>query len=227
MGDGSAGVWRWGWCGVQLFVCLYTVTSVTACSAFRSDNDGRSAPVPVSDVSGPRSQGAEILDVSVFMDLGPGDVFEVKVFQDEALSSTFMVDHDGTIDFPFIGSVNVASRTPNQVAEEIRRRLAEGYVRDPVVNVFVKKTNSKKVFVFGQVRKPGTFGFESNMNIVQAITLAGGFTEVASRDATRVTRLDRGVERRYTVPISKILDGARPNFALRPGDIVFIPESIF
>lgn len=161
------------------------------------------------------------------MELGPGDVFEVKVFQDESLSNVFMVGAEGTINFPLVGRVEVAGRTPNQVAEAIRARLKEGYVRDPIVSVLLKKSNSKKVFVFGQVRKPGTFSYEDKMTIVQAITMAGGFTEVAWLDRTNVTRIEEGTERKYVVAITKILDGALSNFVLQPGDIVFVPESIF
>lgn len=161
------------------------------------------------------------------MALGPGDVFDVHVFQDADLSGNFMVGHDGQINFPLVGAVGVAGLTPNQAAEAIRDRLADGFIRDPVVNVFVKQTNSKKLFVFGKVRKPGTFNYESSMTIVQAITLAGGLSESAAPDRTRVTRREGGRERRYNVSISAILDGKAPNFPLQPGDIVFVPESMF
>ncbi len=189
------------------------------------------APMPTEGVPGlavTTSPGAgNPLPAPAAMALGPGDVFEVRVFQDETLSGTFMVGHDGTNNFPLVGTLAVAGLTPNQLAESLRVRLMQGFIRDPVVSVFLKQTNSKKVFVFGQVRKPGTFNYEDNMNIVQAITLAGGFTDIAARDRTNVTRREGGGEKKYTVPISRILDGALPNFPLLPGDIVFVPESIF
>ncbi len=161
------------------------------------------------------------------MALGPGDVFDVHVFQDAELSGSFMVGQNGKIHFPLVGAIQVAGLTPNAAADAIRTRLQDGYIRDPVINVFVKQRNSKKVFVFGKVRKPGTFNFESGMTVVQAITLAGGLAESAATDRTRITRREEGRERRYTVAISAILDGHAPNFALRPGDIVFVPESMF
>lgn len=166
-------------------------------------------------------------DSSMAMALGPGDVFEVKVFQDKDLSSSYLVGPEGTIHFPLIGSLVVQGLTPNQLAEVIRQRLQDGFIREPVVSVFLKEANSKKIFVFGQVSKPGSFTFVDKMNIIQAITLAGGFTGIAARDGTNVTRREGRVERKYTIPISKILDGARSNFLLKPGDIVFVPESMF
>jgi len=161
------------------------------------------------------------------MALAPGDVLEVQVFQDKALSSTHMVGNDGGISFPLLGKLVVRGLTPNQVADLIRTKLAEGYIRDPVVSVLLKESNSKKIFVFGQVRAPGTFPYDDNMTVVQAITLAGGFSDIADKDKTYVTRLQEGAERKYTIPISKILDGRRRNFPLRPGDIVFVPETLF
>lgn len=159
--------------------------------------------------------------------LGPGDVFEVKVFQDKDLSSVFMVGPEGTINFPLLGPLFVKGLTPGQVANLISERLADGYIRDPVVSVLQKEANSKKIFVLGQVTRPGTFPYVDEMNIVQAITLAGGFSPAAAKDGTNVTRREGNVERKYTIPVMKILDGARGNFTLKPGDIVFVPESMF
>jgi polysaccharide export outer membrane protein len=102
----------------------------------------------------------------------------------------------------------------------------DGFIRDPHVSVFVKEYNSKKVFVIGQVQRPGTFPFEERMNIVQAITQAGGFTPTAARDRTLVTRTIDGREVQIPVPVDRIATGEAVNFPLAPGDIVFVPEGI-
>lgn len=158
--------------------------------------------------------------------LGPGDVFEVTVFQEKDLSGIYRVTPDGRIDFPLLGLISVEGLTPAQLAERIRDGLRQGYLRNPSVNVFVKEFNSKKVFVLGQVQKPGTFRYEESMNIIQAITLAGGFAERASRNGTVVTRVEGQAERRIPVPVEDISEGEAPNFLLLPGDIVFVPESV-
>jgi polysaccharide export outer membrane protein len=95
------------------------------------------------------------------------------------------------------------------------------------VSVLIREYNSKKVFVFGEVQKPGTFPFEDNMSIVQAITLAGGFTKQASKNSASVTRLVNGHEEKIRVPVEDIGTGRERNFLLEPGDIVFVPESFF
>ena len=105
--------------------------------------------------------------------------------------------------------------------------LDAGYLKRPQVSIFVKEYNSKKVFVLGEVQQPGTFSFDDNMTIVQAITLAGGFAPHADRNNASIARLVEGHEQRFKVPVVDIGLGRAPNFHLRPGDIMFIPESLF
>jgi polysaccharide export outer membrane protein len=158
--------------------------------------------------------------------LGPGDIFEVRVYQDRDLSGKYRVAPDGTIDFPLVGRVRVEGSTPSDVADRLRGALADGYLKNPSVTVFVLQYNSKKVFVLGQVVKPGTYPYEDEMNVVQAVTIASGFGPRADENGTIVTRIENGSEQRYQVPVDKISKGLAPNFTLKPGDIVFVPESI-
>ncbi len=159
--------------------------------------------------------------------LGPGDVFEVRVFQEPDLSGVYRVASDGTINFPLCGQIHVSGLTSTTAAERITGCLAHGFLRSPQVSIFVREYNSKKVFVFGEVQKPGTFPYEDGMNIVQAITLAGGFLPGADKNGTSVIRLVNGAEERVKVAVEDIGLGRAPNFGLRPGDIIFVPKSFF
>lgn len=158
--------------------------------------------------------------------LGPGDVFEVRVYEEKDLSGIFTVSTEGTIHFPLVGEVKVLNLSASEVATLLRERLQDGYLRDPYVTVTIKEYKSKKIFVLGQVAKPGTFPFEGEMNVIQAITLAGGFTPMARRNSVIVTRVEDGEEKRITVPVDRISEGLAPNLPLRPGDIVFVPEAV-
>ena len=100
-------------------------------------------------------------------------------------------------------------------------------MKDPQVSVLVKEYNSKKVFVLGEVQKPGTFMYEDGMSVVQAVTIAGGFTRTAARNSTSVTRRVNGQEVKAKVSVQDIALGKAPNFTLEPGDIVYVPESLF
>ena len=159
--------------------------------------------------------------------LGPGDLVEVRVFQEADLSGAYRLSPEGTVDYPLCGKVTLAGMTSSGAADALTQCLANGYLRRPQVSVLIREYNSKKVFVFGEVQKPGTFPYEENMSIVQAITLAGGFTKVASKNGTQVTRLVAGLEQKVRVAVEDIGNGKERNFSLKPGDIVFVPESFF
>jgi protein involved in polysaccharide export with SLBB domain len=159
--------------------------------------------------------------------LGPADLFEVRVFQEPELSGIFQVGPQGDIIFPLCKRVVVGGLTANGAAEKLRTCLSEGFMRNPQVSVLVKEFNSKKVFVFGEVQKPGTFPFEDGMSVVQAITLAGGFNRNAAPNSTSVTRRVNGQEVKVKVNVQDIALGKTPNVTLEPGDIVYVPESMF
>ena len=159
--------------------------------------------------------------------LGPGDVFEVKVYDENELSGIYRVSSSGSISFPLIGKVHVEGMTSTDAADLIQGRLGEKYLRNPQVSIFIKEYNSKKISVFGQVNKPGTFKYEDNMSVTQAVSMAGGFTKMAAKDDTNVTRIEEGVEKKYPVPVESIAQGQAKNFYLQPGDIVYVPESIW
>jgi polysaccharide export outer membrane protein len=187
---------------------------------------GCSHAAPVATVNPQAERGGEA-SFAAGSTLGPGDVFEVRVFQEPDLSGVYRVGSDGTIYFPLCGTIGVAGLQSSDVGEELEHCLEAGYLKRPQVSIYVKEYNSKKVFVFGEVARPGTFPYEDNMTIVQVITLAGGFTAHADKNNASVARLVKGQEQRFKVPVVDIGQGRTPNFDVRPGDIVFIPESLF
>lgn len=172
-------------------------------------------------------QNASALTARAANTLGSGDVVEVRVYREPELSGAHRVSPEGVIDFPLCGKVALAGKTSSQAADAVTACLRDGYLRRPEVSVLIREYNSQKIFVFGEVQKPGTFSFEENMSVIQAITLAGGFTKVAAKNNTNVTRLIEGQERKIRVPVEDIGVGREKNFLLKPGDIVFVPESFF
>ena len=157
--------------------------------------------------------------------LGPRDVIGVRVFDEPELSGEYRIDADGTLTFPFLGAVVVAGLTPNETTELLTDGLAEGYLVEPVVSVFVKEVNSRRIFVLGQVEKPGAFPFSDGMTIVEAIALAGGEDDGGALKRTKVARRVNGQEVKFTVNVSSITNGDAPDVELMPSDIVFVPSS--
>jgi polysaccharide export outer membrane protein len=194
---------------------------LTLCATLVLSCRGPSA-TSVQSVSAPEVQGGTQSST-----LGAGDLVEVRVFDEADLSGAYRISPEGTVDFPLCGKVQVSGLTSSGVADALRQCLGKGYLRHPNVTVLVREYNSKKIFVFGEVQKPGTFPYEQNMSIIQAITLAGGFTKTASKNGTNVTRTQDGKELKIRVPVEDIGIGREKNFTLLPGDIIFVPESFF
>jgi len=160
--------------------------------------------------------------------LGPGDTFSVRVYGEEALTGTHQVAPDGTINFPLLGAVQVNGLEPTEVATEIQAELAKrDLLRDPHVSVYVEQYASKRVSVVGAVANPGTFSLQPGMTVVQAISMAGGFSSLADRDATVLTRHVGGELVRYRVPVARVTKGQAEDIEVAAGDIIFVPERLF
>jgi protein involved in polysaccharide export with SLBB domain len=160
--------------------------------------------------------------------LGAGDVFAVRVYGEEDLTNQYRVSQDGTIDFPLVGRIEVAGREPTEVADLIAARLRSGEVLvSPQVSVSVEEYNSKRFSVMGAVAQPGTFPMSTGLTVVQAISLAGGFTPLASRNSVVVTRRVDDELRRYQVKVEDVTRGEADDVVLRAGDIVYVPERMF
>jgi polysaccharide export outer membrane protein len=156
-----------------------------------------------------------------------GDTFDVKVYGEADLSGTYRVSVEGTISMPLAGVIKVQGLDQEQAAKRIKERLADGILRDPQVIVTIKELASKKIYIIGQVSKPGTFSYTPLMNVLEAITGAGGFTPLAAKNDTTVTRAEGGQKTIVKVPVEEIGEGKAKNFYLKPGDIINVPERIF
>ena len=166
--------------------------------------------------------------------LGPDDQLEITVYlgggatKVEDISKVYPVSTDGALSFPMIGTVEATGRSPQSVEDEIRDRLADGYIVNPNVTVQVKEYRSKKISIFGEVRKPGTLTWRPSMTINEAVSEAAGFTNMARPNAAVVTRRAAGGKTdKFTVPIEKIANNSAPQFYMRPGDSIYIPKRLF
>lgn len=155
--------------------------------------------------------------------LGPFDVVEVRVYGEPDLSGVYQISGDGGFEFPMIGRVQAAGRPKNQVEQDITERLRQGVLKNPFVTIILKEQRSKKITVLGAVQKPGTFDYRDPMSILEALSLAGGFSPLADKNDTVVTRAGK----RFTVSVEKIAEGRAQQFFLQPGDTIHVPERLF
>ncbi len=162
--------------------------------------------------------------VSVSSSFTPGDDFDVRVFDEPELSGSFQIQEDGTIDFPLLGRTEVAGLTQAEVAAKLEEGLADGFLRDPHVSVIVTARENLEVSVLGQVQRPGTFPFIEQLTLVQAVSTAGGLTDIAHVKRVKLTRKTGEGPKTYDVSLAAITEGRAADIILQPGDIVFVPE---
>jgi polysaccharide export outer membrane protein len=156
--------------------------------------------------------------------LGPEDIIEVSVWKEEDLSKEVMIRPDGKISLPLIGDIQAAELSVEALTENIKQALTE-FIDEPSVLVSVKEINSLKVFVQGEVNKPGAFDLKSNYTVIQALSLAGGFTEWAKKDEIVILRKEGDGVVSIPVDYDKIISGKAPgqNIILKRGDTITVP----
>lgn len=157
----------------------------------------------------------------------PGDALEIRVFDEDRFGGEYQVGDDGAIDFPMVGSLDVTGRTKDEVARLLEQALADGYLNNPQVSVQVKQRGNREVSVLGQVNKSGSLDYRDGLTVVQAVSLAGGLGAFAAPGRVKVTRRTGVGDETVTFEVSlpAIVNGKAEDLVLRPGDIVFVPES--
>jgi len=157
------------------------------------------------------------------------DVIDVEVFQEPELSKKFKVSPQGTINFPLLGSVSVTNLTVMETETKLTNLLAENYLVDPRVNVIVSSTASRRVNIFGEVKKPGTFSISPDepFTLLASLSKAGGFTDIADIRKVKIVRRKLGKEEIININVRDLIQGKRgiKDIPLENGDIITVPET--
>jgi polysaccharide export outer membrane protein len=156
--------------------------------------------------------------------IGPEDVLTVVFWREKDMSSDVAVRPDGRITLPLLNEIEASGRTPEQLRATITE-AASRYIEDPTVSVVVKQINSRKVFITGQVPKPGPYMLNTPMSVLQLIAMAGGVTEFAKIKDILITREEQGrpVAIRFNYNDVRKGKNLKQNIELRPGDTVIVP----
>ena len=157
--------------------------------------------------------------------IGPGDVLNIEVWKDAALSRQVTVLPDGQISFPLIGELTAGDRTVAELKKEIESKISR-YVPDSPLTVEVRQVNSLHVYVLGRVNAPGRFVLTSNVTVLQALAIAGGPNAFANRSEIRILRQEGGKTVRSPVfDYDEVTAGKHleMNVLLLRGDVVYVP----
>jgi polysaccharide biosynthesis/export protein len=174
--------------------------------------------------------------------VGPLDVLTITSYDQADMSGKFTIEADGTFTYPLIGRFKAGGLTLRQVEQLLKKQLVDdGYFRNPQITVSVEQYKSQKIFVVGEVRQPGSYTLSGNMNLIEALALAGSTLPTASGEAVIVHAKDAAANGPTLPGDGDLLDVVRvdlkdlqngvlsQNAALRDGDTIFIPraESIY
>ena len=163
--------------------------------------------------------------------IGPGDALEIYVRDNPTLTTTVPVRPDGRISIPLVQSIMAAGKTPDQLADDLQQELGR-YIRSPLVTVIVKSfvgAYSQQVRVVGQAVTPKSVPYRNGMTVLDLMIDVGGLTKFAAGNSAKIVRhLPDGKEETIPVRLGSLMNGeVKYNVAMRPGDILIIPQSLF
>lgn len=155
----------------------------------------------------------------------PGDVLEISVWREEDLQREVLVRPDGRFSFPLAGDIVATGKSVDELRQEIASRL-QRFIPDLVVTVTVVQINGNKVYVIGQVNNPGEFIVNPRVDVMQALSMAGGTTAFAALNDIVILRRDRNGQQRSISFAYKDVERGRSldqNILLESGDVVVVP----
>jgi polysaccharide export outer membrane protein len=200
-----------------LWIVFCIATTASWANPAAADQDAE-PPLPASAV-----------DANSYL-IGPGDMLQVFVWRNPELSASIPVRPDGKISTPLVENLVAIGKTPSQLAREMETALSE-YVRAPKVNIIVTTPVSvfSQVKAIGQVRQPQALAFREGMKVLDLVLAVGGLADFASGNRAKVVRTVDGKQVELRVRLEDLVNKGdmKQNLALRPGDVLVVPESLF
>ena len=162
--------------------------------------------------------------------LSPNDLVDFRVFQEPELDSVVRISGEGQANFPLIGVVALGGKTTGEAIEVLKSRYRNGYLINPQISLTVRSYAKKLFTVLGQVQKPGSYDIigTSQITLLQAIGMAGGYTKIADSSNVTIKRVEDGREQVLKFNAKRMLRGDDPTALLvKPGDVISVGESLF
>jgi polysaccharide biosynthesis/export protein len=199
-----------------LVIAAYLTVGI---AGVRAQNSSQPAPASTSAQATP-----SVVDVDPAYKIGPQDVLRVDVWKEPEISRTVPVRPDGKVSLPLLNDVQASGLTPVQLATKIAEGLKK-YITNPQVTVGVTEINSRRIFVTGEVTKPGAFSLLPNMTVLQALSSSGGFTQFARLKNIYILRMEDGKQVKHPFNYKEAVSGKHPeqNIILEGGDVIVVP----
>ena len=156
--------------------------------------------------------------------IGQNDVLDISVWKEPDISRKVPVRPDGKISLPLLNDIQAAGLTPMQLQTQITEKLKK-FLTEPQVTVIVAEINSRRIYMLGEINRPGAYPLLPNMTVLQAISGAGGFTQFANSSKIRVLRMENGKQLSLNFHYKDVIQGKNidQNIVLKPGDSIVVP----
>jgi polysaccharide biosynthesis/export protein len=196
-----------------------TVPSMAQDSGAQKQPTQPAVPAMASETAAPKSATSDANYV-----IGAQDVLDVSVWKEQDISRVVPVRPDGKISLPLLNDVTAAGLTPAQLAAQLTESLKK-FITNPQVTVIVTTINSQRVYILGEVTRPGAFPLLPNMTVLQALSSAGGFTQFAREKSIYVLRTEEGKQVKHPFNYKDVVNGknADQNIVLKAGDTIVVP----
>src|SRR5271156_1056 len=207
---------------LQVWMILSLIAVVMPAHAQQAASNKQAAAQSAAADTGAATQKVATQDPKYI--IGAQDVLDISVWKEPEVSRLVPVRPDGRISLPLLNDVQAAGLTPSQLAEQITTSLKK-FVTDPQVTVIVSAINSQRVYILGEVTRPGAYPMLPGMNVLQGLSSAGGFTQFAKTKSIYVLRMEDGKQQKYPVNYKEVISGKRPeqNISLKAGDTIVVP----
>lgn len=157
--------------------------------------------------------------------IGPGDVLKITVYDHDDLKTTVRVAENGHIVMPLLGQVKVEGMKTSDVSDQLSRLLADGYIVNPQVNIFIEEFRSKKAVILGHINKPGIAELRGSATFLEIVSQAGGLKE-GSGDTATIKRIQDGKQEVIVLNIKSLVEGGNisQNILIQDGDTIYISK---
>lgn len=202
---------------MKYYLCI-VVLLLAACSSLPKDQ------VPQTKETDPvATKAVEQQDTASYI-IQPGDILDISVWKEKDLQQKALVRPDGGLNFPLIGDIQAAGQSIAVFQSSIIKRLSR-YIPNPVVTVSVSQAAGNKIYVLGQVRTAGEYVVNRDIDVMQALSIAGGLSPFASKNRIRILRRENGNQKVFRFQYGKVKKGKKleQNIILKGGDVIVVP----
>lgn len=217
---------------ISFLLCFVFISFISCASTQKVNSSDVNETTASEELENIQSKVFDISDVQQSKNyiLQSGDLVDIKVFMEPNMDRVLRISSNGTVTYPLVGNVKIGGYSVSEAEAQLAEKL-KFYIRNPQVSMLIKEYSNKMVYVLGQVKKPSEIAIppEKTITVLEAVTSVGGFTDIANTSKVKVLRMENGKQKSIDVDVNAIMKQGKKalDIELLPGDVVFVPQSMF